>query len=118
MADWHDIGSEDMLADGAMTELQVGDRTLLLARVAAKYYAVDAICPHLGGHLAHGRLNDYTVICPHHRSEFDVRDGRNLSWIPKIPGVARRLAAAVKRPQDLGSYSIRISGGHVQVELA
>jgi len=117
MAHWHDVGSEDMLADGEMTEVQVGDRALLLARVEGQYYSVDAICPHLGGHLARGRLNDYTVICPHHRSEFDVRDGRNLSWIPKIPGVARRLATAVKRPQDLSSYSARISEGHVQVEL-
>ena len=117
MAHWHTVGTENMLADGAMTELEVNDRTLLLARVEGQYYAVDAICPHLGGHLARGRLKDYTVICPHHRSEFDIRDGRNLSWIPKMPGLARRLATAVKRPQDLNSYSTRISEGHVYVML-
>ena len=61
MENWVRVGAEEMLASGAMQEVQVEERTLLLARVGASYYATQARCPHLRGHLARGTLAGIVV---------------------------------------------------------
>ena len=117
MAEWKPLGAQDLLDDGQMKEIKVGDATLLLARVGGQYYATDGLCAHLGGHLARGKLDGVFVICPLHKSKYDVRDGHNVEWIPKIPGIARTLATAVKKPTNLHSYPTRLQDGQVWVEL-
>ncbi|MRR10913.1 hypothetical protein EG835_00105, partial [bacterium] len=54
MSEYTDVMAASDLADGAMTELEVGDRTLLVAHVGDAYLATQGRCPHLGGHLARG----------------------------------------------------------------
>jgi len=117
MTEWKAVGTETLLKDGTMTEVRVGDMRILLARVQGNYYAVQALCPHLGGNLARGRLNEFVVRCPQHGSQFDLRDGHVVAWIAKIPGIARKLAVATKKPQDLRNYRTRVQDGQVWVEI-
>jgi nitrite reductase/ring-hydroxylating ferredoxin subunit len=114
---WKAVGPEDMLADGQMAEVQVDGTAVLLARVDGAYYATAGLCAHMGGHLARGKLKGFVVICPRHGSQYDVRDGSNLEWIPKIPGVAHRLAQAVKGPRAVQSHATRTGEGRVWVEM-
>lgn len=117
MTDWIAVCDADMLADGEMREINIGDRSVLLARVEGAYYATQALCPHLGSHLARGRLEEYVVTCPQHRSQFDLRDGHNMQWIPKVPRLARTLAQVVKKPTDLLTFPARVQDGQVWVQL-
>jgi len=117
MTQWKAVGPEDVLPDGQTTEIQVENTTILLIRADGAYYAAEALCPHMGGHLADGELDGFIVTCPRHGSQFDVRDGRILEWIPKIPNVARRLARAVKKPTGLRTFPTRTAEGQVWVEL-
>ncbi len=40
-------------------------------------YAIDNICPHEGGPLGEGSLDDTTVTCPWHGWQFDITTGQN-----------------------------------------
>jgi nitrite reductase/ring-hydroxylating ferredoxin subunit len=117
MSVWKPIGPETMLADGEMKEVQVGEVSILLARAEGNYYATQSLCPHLQTRLAIGTLDGFVLTCRAHRSQFDVRDGRNLAWIPKLPRLARRIAQAMKQPEDLRTYATRVQDGQVWVEI-
>lgn len=115
--EWKPVGPENMLADGTMSEVKVGNATILLARVEGNYYAVQALCPHQKAHLARGKLGGFIATCPGHKSQFDLRDGHNLVWLPKLPPLARRMAEALKKPEGLRTYRTKVEGGQVWVEI-
>jgi 3-phenylpropionate/trans-cinnamate dioxygenase ferredoxin subunit len=117
MADWHAIGPEDMLAVGEMTEAEVGDQELLIARLEDGYHATQERCPHMRGHLARGTLDGSVVTCPRHGSRFDVTTGECVDWVEGLPGVVRTVAQAVSNPKDLATYPTRVTDGQVWVEV-
>ncbi len=117
MEEWKSIGPDLMLTDGDMTEVRLDDTTVLVARVEGQYYAVQGICPHLNGHLARGELKQHIITCPGHGSQFDLRDGRNVAWIPRLTPLARKLAAALRKPQDLRVYPTRVEGGSIWIQV-
>jgi nitrite reductase/ring-hydroxylating ferredoxin subunit len=56
-----------------------GTGELLLCRIAGRLYALDSVCPHEGGRLAEGPLEQGRLaVCPLHLYKFDPRDGRAL----------------------------------------
>jgi nitrite reductase/ring-hydroxylating ferredoxin subunit len=117
MTNWMPVASTDTLTDGQMREINLDGQSLLLARVQGAYYVTQALCPHLAGHLARGKLEGHIATCPRHGSQFDVRDGHNIQWIPKVPRLARTLAQAVKKPTDLQTFPVRVEDGQVWVQL-
>ena len=48
-----------------------------LFNVAGEFYALDGVCPHQGGPLGKGQLNQCLLSCPWHGWQFDVRSGQN-----------------------------------------
>lgn len=115
MANWIKVGAADRLPDGAMQEVQVGDQTMLLARVGETYYATQARCPHLRAHLAKGTLDGKVVRCPAHGSTFDVTTGRNLEWIEGLPGLVKGMAQALVKPKDLRTFPVKVEEGRVWI---
>jgi nitrite reductase/ring-hydroxylating ferredoxin subunit len=63
------------LKPGESKVVMAGERELALFNVAGKFYAVDNICPHRGGPLGEGILDDSVVTCPWHGWKFDVTTG-------------------------------------------
>jgi len=45
--------------------------------VNGELHALDGICPHAGGPLGHGNLQDNMMICPWHEWSYDCRTGEN-----------------------------------------
>jgi 3-phenylpropionate/trans-cinnamate dioxygenase ferredoxin subunit len=115
MASWIKLGEVDMLFDGAMQEVQVGDQTVLLARLGETYYATQARCPHLRAHLAKGKLDGKVVTCPAHGSAFDVTSGRNLAWVEGLPGLIKGVTKAVVKPKDLNTFPVKVEEGQVWI---
>jgi apoptosis-inducing factor 3 len=67
------------LAPGQMKAVQVEDTKILLVRLTnGDYTAVGAICPHAGAALEQGLLCDQRILCPWHKSVFDIRTGELL----------------------------------------
>lgn len=118
MATWHPLGPADMLSDGEMKEVKVGDLPVLLARVDGAYYAVQGLCLHLKAHLARGTLSQFEVTCPAHGSRFDIRDGHNIAWVADLPGIAQKAARVFAKPKGLQTYPTRVQDGQVWVATA
>jgi nitrite reductase/ring-hydroxylating ferredoxin subunit len=55
--------------------VNVNGKMIMLVLIEGQPYAIDGVCSHRGGPLEKGALNGYTVTCPWHRAQFDVRDG-------------------------------------------
>jgi nitrite reductase/ring-hydroxylating ferredoxin subunit len=55
--------------------VEVSGQIVALCRVGDEIHAVDGICPHNGGPLAHGALHGTTLVCPWHAWEFDCVTG-------------------------------------------
>ncbi|MCP9276112.1 Rieske (2Fe-2S) protein [Mycolicibacterium arenosum] len=53
--------------------------------------AVDAVCPHRGGPLADGLIDDAVVVCPLHGRTYDLTTGDEVSG---GPGVCAHTATA------------------------
>ncbi len=54
----------------------VRGKALALFRVAGSIRAMDAACPHEGGPLQDGHIEDGCVVCPWHQYRFDLATGR------------------------------------------
>lgn len=75
------------------------DKPMALFNVNGEYYAINWICPHMGGPLGAGTLNGYVVTCPWHGWTFDVRTGK-----PDHPG-----------GHCVSAYETRVEDGYVYV---
>ena len=66
----------DEIPLGAVREFQVDGKTLAIANVDGKFYALDNTCLHRGGPLGQGVLSGKIVTCPWHGWEYDVTTGK------------------------------------------
>lgn len=83
-------------------ETKVAGRRLCLAHYRGRWHAVDARCPHAGGPLADGHLDEAgCVVCPWHRFAFDLRSGKSDSG-----------------GYYLHTYPVRVRRGRLQVQVA
>lgn len=62
-------------AEGRMATVVVNGLATVLARVGGHLHALDSVCPHAGGPLGDGDLDDDAVVCPYHGWAFDLRTG-------------------------------------------
>lgn len=95
---------------GTMQETVVDGSVVLVARVGPLVFAVDSVCPHLGGILSEGTLAGRRLTCPNHGSVFDVETGAVIAdpfgVVPPEGGVS-----------PLTIYPTRIVDGMVEVDL-
>jgi nitrite reductase/ring-hydroxylating ferredoxin subunit len=72
---WHRVADCDELADGSLKEVVVAGTVLVLTRIGAHYGALNNRCPHAGGPLAQGCLENGLLVCPWHGREYDPLTG-------------------------------------------
>jgi nitrite reductase/ring-hydroxylating ferredoxin subunit len=114
---WAEVLAAAELGDGGRMIVEVGGKSLLLLSHGGGFYAVAARCPHLGGSLEHAALTtDGGLVCPLHRSVFDLKTGAVRAWAPWPPLVGKVLGA-MRHEQPLPVYPVRIEGGAIQVDL-
>lgn len=68
---------ESNVPEESMKLVNVAGRPILLARRNGQVYGVSNRCPHMGCSLANGTLKEFTVTCPCHGWNFDIRSGQN-----------------------------------------
>ena len=116
-----EVGTTGDLNPGAMKEVRIDGRELLLARVGDDYLVADNRCPHLNGVLSQGRLDGSVVTCPRHGSRFDLTDGRVVRWTGEgligRPGVISTLSKLLKPPRPLRVYIVKTEDGKILAEL-
>lgn len=67
------------LKPGATGLVQVGGQEVAVYNIEGAYFATQNACTHMEGPLCEGDLAGFTVTCPFHGAQFDVRDGRVLA---------------------------------------
>lgn len=72
------IGSAKDLRKGQMRVFEVAGTKVNVASVDSQLYAFDDTCTHQGCSLARGHLDETTVTCSCHGSQFDVTSGAVL----------------------------------------
>jgi 3-phenylpropionate/trans-cinnamate dioxygenase ferredoxin component len=100
MAEFVSISRADDLGEGDIRAFDVRGTKIAVANVDGTFYAFDDTCTHMACSLAGGDLEETTVICPCHGSEFDVTSGAVLQ------GPAR---------EPVETYETRVEGGGLEV---
>ena len=100
-----EAAKEGDIAEGSMKEVATEDQKILLAKVGGRYYAVEGVCPHMGGNLVSGKLEGTVVTCPRHGSQFDLSDGHMVRWA-QLPGLVSAIGKALKKPRGLKTYPV------------
>jgi nitrite reductase/ring-hydroxylating ferredoxin subunit len=101
MAEFEVVAGADNLKEGDMQAFDVRGNKIAVANVAGTFYAFGDTCTHMQCSLAGGDLEETTVICPCHGSEFDVPSGE------VIRGPAR---------ESVGAYEVRAEGGNLEIK--
>lgn len=101
MAEFEVVARADDLKEGDMQAFDVRGNKIAVANVAGTFYAFDDTCTHLQCSLAEGDLEETTVICPCHGSEFDATNGAVLQ------GPAR---------EPVETYETRVEGDSLEIK--
>jgi nitrite reductase/ring-hydroxylating ferredoxin subunit/uncharacterized membrane protein len=64
------------LSEGRLHRVEVEGVPILVVRQEGQIFALAETCAHLGAPLADGELQERSVVCPWHRSRFDLASGR------------------------------------------
>lgn len=91
----------ELPAEGHAKEFPVADKVLCVAMIGGKATAINNVCPHRGGPLAEGTIENGKVVCPWHQWEFDLATG----------------VSTHSPDAKVDVYPLTISGGDVMVEL-
>src|SRR5271157_5823364 len=73
---WHRVDPVDVPAEGRVRSVTVDGRTVALARCGARLGALENRCPHQGGPLGEGSIENGWLRCPWHGYDYDPLTGR------------------------------------------
>ena len=80
---WHKIATditEIVFQENGMQEIEVAGKKICVALSKENLYACAAKCPHAGGAMSAGYIDEIgNIVCPLHRYKFSVENGRNTS---------------------------------------
>ncbi len=114
---WTTALAVDDLAPGARQVVKLAERSLLLLNESGKIHAVDSICPHLKLSLKKGKVTpDGSLVCPWHRSEFNLETGSVNKWCP-FPPVVGSVLGKISSEKTLGVYPTKVENGQISVDL-
>ena len=117
--EWRDVAAVDDIPDGGMKWVDVAGREITVAKVGQSLYAFGDRCPHMNAPLHEGKIENGRVICPMHKTEFELATGKRVSDpkipIPKILKAGAMMAGV--RTRDLETYAVKQEGGRVLVDL-
>ena len=82
------VSAPDALPPGSARAFAVGRYDVAVFHVDGEYYALENACPHQGGPIADGWIEERTVTCPWHAWCFDLQTGKmtlgDFAWIARF----------------------------------
>lgn len=94
-------GTGELPVEGMAREFAAGARLVCVANVHGEFAAMGNVCPHRGGPLGQGVVEDGKVVCPWHGWAFDAKTG-----------VSTHSAQAM-----VEVFELKIEGGDVLVKI-
>lgn len=103
MAEFVKIAETADISSGSMKSFRVGTKTIAVANVDGKFFAIDDTCSHAQCSLgSEGFLDGSTVTCGCHGAQFDVATGSVVS----LPAT-----------EDVVSYQVKEENGEIFVNI-
>src|SRR6266550_6277995 len=99
MPDYLTLAKADEIPDGEVRAFDANGVPVAVANVDGSFFAFDDTCPHRQCSLAEGELEEMTIVCPCHGSEFDVRTGEVVAPPARDP---------------VAHYDVKVEDGQIQ----
>ena len=107
----------DSLPEGERQVVKLGQRSILLLNHDSQLIAVDNKCPHLKLSLKKGKItDDGAIVCPWHKSAFDLCTGDVKEWTPWPPVIGKALGT-ISPSKALSVFPVRVEEGHILVDI-
>ena len=100
--DFVDLARESQLADGETLRAEVAGCVITIVRLDGEFFAFQEFCTHRYGPLSEGTFHGKQVMCPWHRSCFDVRTGKVTEGPAKV---------------DLKTFEVKVRDGQIAVRV-
>ncbi len=115
---WIKALAVNALAPNTRQVVKLEERSLLLLNESGTIYAIDNICPHLKLPLKKGKVTpDGSIVCPWHRSEFDLATGNVKTWCP-FPPVVGNVLGKISSEKTLGVFPTKVEDEQILVDLS
>ena len=101
MSDLFTVAKVDDFPPGEARVFYVRGTEIAVFNVDGNFYALDSLCPHLGGPLVAGTVEGNVVTCPWHRWQFNLETG----ICPVNPSFSAR------------SYPVQIVDGKIRIKV-
>lgn len=96
------VAGVDDIPPGTGKHIEVGDHVVAVFNHEGRFYALEGTCPHQGGPLGEGYLDEEGVVtCPWHGWQFRVTDGE----APLSPALRAR------------TYEVEVQGSDVMLAV-
>lgn len=114
---WTKVIAAETLPTGSRQVVKVGKHNLLLLNHKGQLYAVSNKCPHMKISMKKGKITDEgAIVCPMHRSAFDLKTGNVKEWTPWPPLVGKAMGM-ISQEKSLPVFSIKEEDGNIWVNL-
>lgn len=97
-----EIAPASELPNGERLFVELGGKSIVIFNIAGQFFAIADVCSHDDGPVGEGDIEGYTITCPRHGAEFDIRSGKVL----QLPAVV-----------DIPAYPVTVVDGMIQVGL-
>jgi len=96
-----ELGPLDAMPDREVMPFDVDGHQLVVVKAGDSVAVLDAVCPHEGGPLADGTIEDRKIVCPWHGSTFSLDTGELVDGPSEGP---------------VRTYKVQIIGGVAHLE--
>src|SRR5689334_10009014 len=72
---WHEVPAQDVPDEGRVRSVTIDGRSVALTRCGGRLGALENRCPHQGGPLGEGSIEDGLLRCPWHGYDYDPITG-------------------------------------------
>jgi 3-phenylpropionate/trans-cinnamate dioxygenase ferredoxin subunit len=97
-----EIAPASELPNGERLFVELEGKSIVIFTIAGQFFSIADVCSHDDGPVGEGDIEGYTITCPRHGAEFDIRSGKVL----QLPAVV-----------DIPAYPVRVVDGMIQVGL-
>ena len=98
--DFVEIAPLSELPNGERLFVEIEGKPVVIFNIAGQLFSIADVCSHDDGPVGEGRLEEFTITCPRHGAQFDVRTGKVI----QMPAVI-----------DIPAYPVRVIDGMIQL---
>ena len=78
-----------------------GEQVAVFRLRSGAVYALSAVCPHRGGPIADGQIDERIVVCPLHQNSFELATGCSPTGAPPLRTLSRQRRRGSDRPLSM-----------------